>query len=137
MQQGSEEWLAIRCGRVTGSRVHDIVATTKSGGFAASRENYLSELVYERLTGVPSEQYVNAAMEDGSRREPAARLAYALKLGVEVTEIGFVNHPIIAMPNAKNHAERLAQGQDRARVHGSDAVSDGVYRPGVVRFRQP
>src|SRR6187431_2750418 len=85
MQQGSQEWLEIRCGRVTASRVRDIVATTKSGGYSAGRENYLAELVYENLTGVPNDdQYVSAAMEDGTRREPTARFAYALATGFEV-----------------------------------------------------
>jgi len=101
MQQGSQEWLEIRCGRVTASRVRDIVATTKSGGYSAGRENYLAELVYENLTGVPNDdQYVSAAMEDGTRREPAARFAYALATGFEVEEVGFVIHPTIDMAGA-------------------------------------
>ena len=101
MQQGSQEWLEIRCGRVTASRVRDIVATTKSGGYSAGRENYLAELVYENLTGVPNDdQYVSAAMEDGTRREPTARFAYALATGFEVEEVGFVIHPTIVMAGA-------------------------------------
>ena len=71
MIQGDEEWLAIRCGRVTASRVHDIVATTKSGGYGAGRKNYMAELVGERLTGVPAEQYVNR--RHGGRQSDASR----------------------------------------------------------------
>lgn len=97
MIQGSPEWLAIRCGRVTASRVRDVVATTKSGGYGAGRKNYMAELIGERLTGTPAEQYVSAAMAEGSRREPAARFNYALKTGFEIEEVGFVNHPRIAM----------------------------------------
>ena len=43
MQQGSEEWKQARCGRVTASRVHDIVAVTRSGGFTSGRKNYLAD----------------------------------------------------------------------------------------------
>ena len=77
--------------------MHDIVATTHSGGYGAGRKNYMAELVGERLTGKPAEQYVSAAMADGSKREPAARFDYALTTGVEITEVGFVHHPTIAM----------------------------------------
>ena len=49
MIQGSDEWKAARCGKVTASRVADVVAKTKSG-WAASRANYMAELIAERLT---------------------------------------------------------------------------------------
>ena len=35
MDQRSPEWYAARVGKVTASRVHDIVATTRSGGFTS------------------------------------------------------------------------------------------------------
>jgi len=100
MQQGSEEWKQARCGRVTASRVHDIVAVTRSGGYTTGRKNYLAELVCERLTGQPAEQYVSAAMAYGSETEPKARFAYALKTGVEIEEVGFIPHPTISMAGA-------------------------------------
>jgi putative phage-type endonuclease len=97
MQQGSEEWKQARCGRVTASRVHDIVAVTRSGGFTAGRKNYLADLVIERLTGAPAPSYQSAAMEYGIATEPEARFAYALDQGVEIEEVGFIPHPTIAM----------------------------------------
>ena len=95
--QGSEEWRLARVGRVTASRVHDIVATTRSGGFTAGRKNYMADLVIERLTGQPAPSYQSAAMEYGIATEPEARFAYALEKGVEIEEVGFVPHPTIAM----------------------------------------
>lgn len=100
MQQGSEEWKQARCGSVGASRVHDIVATTKSGGYTAGRKNYMAELVCERLTGTPAEQYQSAAMAYGTECEPEARFAYALKFGVEVEEVGLIRHPTIAGAHA-------------------------------------
>jgi len=97
MQQGSEEWKQARCGRVTASRVHDIVAVTRSGGYTSGRKNYLADLVIERLTGQPAPSYQSAAMEYGIATEPEARFAYALAQGVEIEEVGFVPHPTIDM----------------------------------------
>jgi len=92
--QGSDEWKALRLGKVTASRVADVVAKTKSG-YSASRANYAAQLIAERLTGTPAESYTNAAMQHGTETEPEARAAYEFYQGVSVTEIAFVPHPKI------------------------------------------
>jgi putative phage-type endonuclease len=92
MEQRSEEWFAARCGKVTASRVADIMARTKTGP-SASRENYLAQLVCERMTGKPAESYSNAAMAWGTEQEPFARAAYESAKDVLVEEVGFVSHP--------------------------------------------
>ena len=94
LEQGSQEWLLARCGKVTASRVADIMAKTKSG-YSASRGNYMAELVCERLTGVPTDTFKSAAMEWGTAQEPHARAAYEAVGGVLVEEVGFVPHPSI------------------------------------------
>ena len=94
MEQGTQEWLLARCGKVTASRVADIIAKTKSG-YSASRGNYMAELVCERLTGVPTDTFKSAAMEWGTAHEPHARAAYEAVGGVLVEEVGFVPHPSI------------------------------------------
>ena len=94
MEQGTQEWLQARCGKVTASRVADIMAKTKSG-YSASRGNYMAELVCERLTGVPTDTFKSAAMEWGTAQEPHARAAYEAAGGVLVEEVGFVPHPSI------------------------------------------
>jgi len=96
MEQGTPEWFAIRCGKVTASRMADLIAKTKSGP-SASRANYMAELIVERLTGKPADSYINAAMQWGTEQEPHARLAYEAKLGVLVDQVGFVPHPTIDM----------------------------------------
>jgi putative phage-type endonuclease len=92
--QGSDEWKALRLGKVTASRVADVVAKTKSG-YSASRANYAAQLIAERLTGTPAESYSNAAMQHGTETEPEARAAYEFYQGVTVQEIAFVPHPKI------------------------------------------
>lgn len=99
IEQGSAEWKALRLGRVTASRVADVVAKTKTG-WGASRANYAAELIAERLTGVPAEGYTNAAMQWGTEHEPEAIAAYEFLNGATIERIAFVAHPKITMAGA-------------------------------------
>jgi putative phage-type endonuclease len=99
MDQGSEEWFTIRIGKVTASRVADVIAKTKTG-YSASRDNYMAQLICERLTGLKSESFTNAAMQHGTDTEPLARAAYEAYADVLVDEVGFVPHPTIEMAGA-------------------------------------
>lgn len=95
MIQGSEEWLAARIGKVTASRVADVMAKTKTGP-AASRKNYMMDLLCQRLTGAGEQSFTNAAMQRGTELEPVARSAYEIHKGVMVEEVGLIDHPEIA-----------------------------------------
>lgn len=97
--QGSTEWHALRIGKVTASRVADVIAKTKTG-WGASRANYMAELIAERLTGEPSEKYTNAAMAWGTDKEPDARAAYEFFRDAQVVEVAFIDHPTIGMTGA-------------------------------------
>lgn len=97
--QRSPAWFAVRVGKVTASRVADVVARTKSG-WGASRANYAAELIAERLTGESAEKFSNAAMQWGTDKEPEARAFYAWLHDVEVVEMAFAHHPAIAMSGA-------------------------------------
>lgn len=99
MEQQTNEWFAARLGKVTASRVADIIAKTKSG-YSTSRANYMAELICERLTGSRGDFYKNAAMEWGTATEPQARAAYEAVAGVLVEEVGFVPHSTITMAGA-------------------------------------
>lgn len=97
--QGSEAWKALRLGRVTASRVQDIIARTKSG-YSASRANYKAALVLERMTGVAQDTFQTPAMLHGIETEPYACEAYCQHMLCTVTEVGFVEHPHIVMSGA-------------------------------------
>jgi putative phage-type endonuclease len=94
VQQGTPEWHQLRLGKVTASRVADILAKTKSG-ISASRGNYLIELALQRVTKTIEESYTNAAMEWGTATEPQARVAYEVATGNFVDQVAFVDHPTI------------------------------------------
>jgi len=98
-EQGTIEWLRQRAGKVTASRIADLMAKTKTG-WGASRENYKAQLVAERLTGEPAESFTNAAMQWGTEKEPEARNAYSFRYDVDVVEVGMIDHPVIAMTGA-------------------------------------
>jgi len=99
MEQRSPEWYAARLGKVTASRVADVVAKTKTG-YSTSRANYMAQLICERLTGVQGESYSSAAMQWGTDTEPLARAAYENHSGALVMETGLVPHPAIPMAAA-------------------------------------
>lgn len=98
-EQGTPEWHAARLGKVTASRIADVVAKTKTG-WGASRANYAAELVAERLTGATAERYTNAAMAWGTETEPKARAMYEFLTDTAVKQVGIVLHPTIAMSAA-------------------------------------
>lgn len=95
--QGTPEWYAARAGKVTASRIADLTAKLATGKPSALRATYMGELLCERLTGVCEPGYVSPAMQWGKDCEPAARDAYGERFGVEVYEVGFVDHPEVAM----------------------------------------
>lgn len=99
IEQGSVEWHNQRLGKVTASRISDVMAKTKTG-YGASRKNYMMELLCQRLTGRKEEGYINAAMQRGTDLEPMARGMYEGLNGVLVVETAFVDHPVIPMTGA-------------------------------------
>ena len=99
IEQGTDEWFQARLGKVTASRVADIVAKTKSG-YSTSRDNYMAQLICERLTGKPGESFSNSAMQWGTETEPLARASYEVKYNCMVNQVGFVQHPRIEMSGA-------------------------------------
>lgn len=131
--QGSAEWFAQRAGKVTASRVADVIVKTKTG-WGASRANYAAQLVAERLTGNVEPTFTNAAMQWGTDKEPEAREAYEFHAGVFVDQVGMIDHPKIAMtgaspdglvgdaglveikcPNTATHIETLLSGKVPAK----------------------
>ena len=99
MEQRTDDWFAARLGKVTASRVADVIAKTKTG-YGAGRANYMADLVVERLTGQKASSFSNAAMEWGTEQEPNAKAAYAAKTGILVEDVGFIDHPTVAMSGA-------------------------------------
>jgi putative phage-type endonuclease len=94
IKQGTEEWHQIRLGKVTASRVADVMSKVKSGE-SAGRKNYKMDLVVERLTNSSTSSFSSPAMQWGTETEPLARMAYEAFTGVFVDQVAFCNHPTI------------------------------------------
>ena len=92
VEQGTPEWFAARLGIATASRYKDIMARTP-----APRNNYMAELVAERLTGEREESYKSSDMQWGNDYESVARLTYKLNnTDKKVRECGIFLHEKIA-----------------------------------------
>ena len=113
--QGSEAWLRSRMGKVTASRVADVMAKTKTGP-SASRQSYMDQLVVEILTGQRADSFSSTAMQWGTDTEPLARAAYEARVGEFVDETGFHLHP---------------------RIEQSGASPDGLIGEGLLEIKCP
>lgn len=112
-EQGSIEWHQERLGKVTASRIADVMMKPNTAGY----QNYRAQLICERLTGNPTETFTSAAMQHGTDTEPQARAFYELETGLDVEQVGFVDHPKLA---------------------GSGASPDGLVRTdGLVEIKCP
>lgn len=137
-----EEWRAARTGKVTASRVADVVRKGKSGP-SLTRARYMGELIAERLTGIPQDNgYTNAAMEHGISTEAEARAAYAFETGndVQVAGMEFVPHPWIdgagASPDSWVGAHGLAEIKCPATHTHLDYLITGKVPPDYVTQMQ-
>jgi putative phage-type endonuclease len=112
MEQGTEEWRLARLGKVTASRVSD--ARAKKG--TATRANYISDIIAERLTGTVAETFTNSFMEWGTLNEPLARAAYQIRTERWVEQVAIVDHPTI---------------------HNFAASPDGLVGDGLIEIKCP
>lgn len=88
MEQRTDEWFKARLGKVTASRICDVLAATSTAAY----QNYQAQLIAERLTGEPYESHVTSAMQWGIEKEEDARSLYEFMTDETVMEIGFVPH---------------------------------------------
>ena len=96
LQQGGNDWHLSRVGRVTASKLDAVMAKDTT----ALYNDYLMELVLQRITGNREEGFTNSFMQWGIDNEPEARAAYEAQMGCFVKEVGFYTHPRIEMSGA-------------------------------------
>jgi len=92
VQQGSDEWLALRRSYFTGSALGEWLldsdrTKTSRKAWQNAIWNKLGELSQDDEPNFP-----NWAMKRGTELEPFARAAYELHIGYTVTEVGFISH---------------------------------------------
>lgn len=130
IEQGSSEWMALRIGRIGGSRIADLLTEGRGGAESLTRRKYKNELIRERLTGKKLETYKTPAMQRGIDLEPMARAWYEVKYNTFVDQVAIVKHPTIEggqcspdglvdatnslievkIPNPENHLDNILTG---------------------------
>jgi len=90
IEQGTDEWLELRLGKLTASKFSDVIAKGRGNAPSKTRESYMYQLAAEILTGEPQDSFTNKAMEWGNECEPAARAAYELKHDIDVEQCAFI-----------------------------------------------
>jgi putative phage-type endonuclease len=128
--QGSPEWMALRVGKIGGSRIADLLTEGRSGNESLTRRKYKNELIRERLTGRKLDTYKTPAMQRGIDLEPMARAWYEVKYNTFVDQVAIVLHPTIdggqcspdgiveatnslieiKIPNPENHLDNILTG---------------------------
>jgi putative phage-type endonuclease len=93
IDQRSDDWHALRLGRITGTAFADVMNFTAKGEAGAGRKNLITRLAVERITQQSTETYQNAAMRRGIELEPEARMAYECATGELAEQVPFVVHP--------------------------------------------
>ena len=128
--QGSPEWMALRVGKIGGSRISDLLTEGRGGAESLNKRKYKNELIRERLTGRKLDTYKTPAMQRGIDLEPMARAWYEVKYNTFVDQVAIVLHPTIdggqcspdgiveatnslieiKIPNPENHLDNYLTG---------------------------
>lgn len=122
--QQNDDWRMARCGKITASSMYKVLSSDK----LATYQNYVAEIVAERVSNTPTESYQSSAMEWGIENEQLARFAYELQSGFSVQEVGFIQHESLMVgaspdgvigedglieikcPNTATHLDTLLRG---------------------------
>ena len=108
--QGSDEWFAVRMGKITASKLGDLMRVTKYGE-STYKTRLRLELAIERITGKSaSPNFMNQAMHDGIEREPDARTLFEAMTGKEVALCGSFDNPEVV--NSSASPDGLIRGEN-------------------------
>ena len=86
LEQGTEEWLNLRKGKMTASHAQEI------GNNGKGLETYIVGLMAEKYSMAEKVSYTNDDMARGQELEDQARSVYAINNEVEIKTIGFVEY---------------------------------------------
>lgn len=140
-EQGSDEWRLARCGRITASRIPDVVAQGKGGKPSATRARYVTELALERIKRVPAESsFTSWDIKRGIEREPMAADLYEWRSGLIVSKVGLVLHPTMdfaaASPDRLVGEDGLAQFKCPTDTTHSESIRTRKIDGGYIKQMQ-
>jgi hypothetical protein len=95
IEQNTDEWYALRGGRLTSSKLGVIMANYGKA-FGEPAKKYAVNIAIEQITGSPiASTYSNEHMERGHEQEPVARMMYEEENFCEVLNGGFFKSDFI------------------------------------------
>lgn len=106
---GDPQWVRERIGKLTASRMPDVVAKLKKGDYTTARQDYAFDLVAERMTDSAKDHYVTAAMQWGLDHEDEAIDRYEELTGNLCSQGHYVEHPKIPLFGATPDRELLGE----------------------------
>lgn len=137
--QQSDAWLRARCGRITGSKLADVVDYVAKGSMkrgdktiapGAKRSKYRREIIAERLTGMLVDHWYSDYMARGEREESPARMFYEGITRQMVTPVSFVIHPDFSFTGAS--ADGLIGKEGVLEIKNPNTITHLEYRDDEV-----
>lgn len=130
MDQGSEAWLAERCGMLTASEMKNIMTPTGKVADNDKTRAHVYELAAQRLTGFVEPRYISDDMMRGHADEIDARIAYEKAYGGTST-VGFIvnskwGFPIGFSPDWLVGKDGLAESKSRAQRFQVQTIAEYV-----------
>ena len=89
--QGSDEWIAVRRGKLTASEMHLIITPKLKVADNDKSRSHMFELLAQRISGYVEPHYVSDDMIRGHQDELDARELYHAKIA-RVEEVGFITN---------------------------------------------
>lgn len=128
--QGSNEWLAMRCGMLTASEMKLIVTPTLKAASNDKERQHLFELLAQRITSYVEPHYISDDMLRGHDDEIYARAAYD-KHFAPTTECGFVTNDEFGFaigysPDALVGDDGLIECKSRRQKYQAQTIIDGT-----------
>jgi len=122
VEQNSEAWFDLRCGRITTSHFQELISAKSTTGY----KGLVNRVAGEILTGKKDALgFKSEAMQDGIDREPEAKRAYQDIILQQVVEVGFITNNAI-------HEEYVGSSPD-GLIMNKDFVQDF----GLVEIKCP
>lgn len=131
--QGSEEWLAARCGMLTASEMNLILTPTLKAAYNDKERSHLYELLAQRITGYVEPRYISDDMLRGMDEEVLAIDLYA-KEYARVNRVGFITNDKFGFtigysPDALVGNDGLVECKSRRQKYQIQTIVDGVVPP--------
>lgn len=130
IEQGTEEWLSLRCGILTASEMKHILTPTLKIADNDKTRAHVWEIAAQRITGYTEPQYIGDEMMRGYGEEIKARDLYS-KWRAPVTEVGIITSDALGFtigysPDGLVGDDGLIECKSRRQRFQAEAISTGV-----------